>query len=230
MGKMELKLEIREASIKDIDSIVKIIREGTIDKLDKIVYGQKGIYKYIEKRILDKNLNTIYKVAEKDNKILGVMELRILDNENIFLNYIAIKSDMRSLGIGKYMMKNLTSNDKYKYLSLDVFKDNDMAFKWYSKIGLKIQDISQWISIPRYNSSKFEELSIKKNIYSEFYYENGFDIVEVILNNRKYNVGIMGKKWFRLNQDEINKEIIEYLSYISNRHIMCIVKKIGLLN
>ena len=219
---MNSHINIRNATINDISFIVDIIRNANKDKLDKIVYGQKGIYKYIESRILDKNLNTIYRVAELGNKIVGAMELRVHEKA-LFLNYIAVKSDMKSLGIGKAMMKNLINEKKYKYLLLDVFKDNKIAYKWYSNIGFKIENCSYWLEITGSLNEKINIYS-DNDIYTDLYYLNGFDIVKVILQNKKYNVGIMGSHWFRLYEDEVDENIIRYLKQIENRRILYIVR------
>lgn len=219
---MNSYIDIRNATINDISFIVDIIRDANKDQLDKIVYGQKGIYKYIESRILDKNLNTIYRIAELGNKIVGAMELRV-DEETLFLNYIAVKSDMKNLGIGKAMMKNLINEKQYKYLSLDVFEDNKIAYKWYSNIGFKIDSCSYWIEIIGSVNEKVEIYS-DNDIYTDLYYLNGFDIVKVTLQNKKYNVGIIGSNWFRLYEDEVDENIIRYLQQIEKRRILCVVK------
>lgn len=219
-------LVFRDANVEDIKYIVEIVKSGNGSQIDKIIYGQKGIYKYIEDRILNINLNTIYKVVEKDREIVGAMELRIFKNEVLFLNYIAVRNDIRNCGIGKFMIRKLILESNmikpYKYIELDVFKDNRKAYKWYTEMGLKRYKASNWINI-KYNSNRiYKNVIDKYEILTDSYYKNGFDIVQVTLCNKEYNVGVMGDKWFRIYEDELDEDIIEFLTSIDNRSILSI--------
>lgn len=221
---MKDQLVFEDAKQEHVNDIVDIIRDGNKSHIDKIIYGQKGIYNYILDRIQNDKLDSIYKVAIYNDEVVGVIELREIEDKIIFLNYIAVKDSFQNNGIGKYMLRKFINeckkNHKYKEFQLDVFEDNEKAYKWYLKLGLEVFKKSYWVEIKNNKNLKLKSIE-DINIITKGYLDNGFDILELDLYNKKYKVGIIGEKWLRLY--EIDNKIVEVLSTIKERRIFAIV-------
>lgn len=229
---MNTKLVIRNMEEKDILSVVKIVRTSfTTDVLSKIIYGCEGIEKYLLNQIdIPKELtDTTYLVAELEDKVVGYIELKHL-NDSLFLNYIAVDRDYKSHNIGKSMLKEairMCENPNDTSMVLDVFEFNNNAKSWYSKLGFQEESRSVWWSVV----PQKRELCGEKVILAGFpqasacHKEFGFSQFNLISKDNNILVGMIGKEWFRVNKTDIlrHTDIINALLKIDSfRQILLI--------
>ena len=121
---------IRQLQNKDIDKIMEIWLESTIDA-----------HKFISKEYWNENYNIAKDVYipmsktfiyEDNDDIRGFIS--IINND--FIGALFVEKNYQSQGIGKSLIdyaKNLYDN-----LSLAVYKENEKALEFYKKMGFKI--------------------------------------------------------------------------------------------
>lgn len=161
---------------KEIDSGITIIMDLYKQPIDNtklvggLIYYSSNYISFLEAIINDSTVDTII-VLKKQNYIIGLIHFK-LKNEHLFLNCIALVKEVQGKGLGRYFLKeslDIIKTDQIKYLSLDVFGSNSLAFSWYKSLGFLEMNLSEWIEItPRITESKFEKYSIT-------YDENGFE-------------------------------------------------------
>lgn len=121
---------IRQLQNKDIDKIMEIWLESTIDA-----------HKFISKEYWNENYNIVKDmyipmsktfVYEDNDDIRGFIS--IINND--FIGALFVEKNYQSQGIGKSLIdyaKNLYDN-----LSLAVYKENEKALEFYKNMGFKI--------------------------------------------------------------------------------------------
>lgn len=121
---------IRQLQNKDIDKIMEIWLESTIDA-----------HKFISKEYWNENYNIVKDmyipmsktfVYEDNDDIRGFIS--VINND--FIGALFVEKNYQSQGIGKSLIdyaKNLYDN-----LSLAVYKENEKALEFYKKMGFKI--------------------------------------------------------------------------------------------
>ena len=121
---------IRQLQNKDIDKIMEIWLESTIDA-----------HKFISKEYWNENYNIVKDmyipmsktfIYEDNDDIRGFIS--IINND--FIGALFVEKNYQSQGIGKSLIdyaKNLYDN-----LSLAVYKENEKALEFYKKMGFKI--------------------------------------------------------------------------------------------
>lgn len=121
---------IRQLQNKDIDKIMEIWLESTIDA-----------HKFISKEYWNENYNIVKDiyipmsktfVYEDNDDIRGFIS--IINND--FIGALFVEKNYQGQGIGKSLIdyaKNLYDN-----LSLAVYKENEKALEFYKKMGFKI--------------------------------------------------------------------------------------------
>ena len=120
------------------------IPEGVLPPAKNIIY-QPELQVYISD--FGKNEGDIGLVAEMDDKIVGAVWTRIMNDYGHIDNNtpsfaISILKEYRNLGIGTSMMNEMISvlrNTGYRQASLAVQKEN-YAVKMYKKVGFEIVD------------------------------------------------------------------------------------------
>ena len=133
-----LKVQIREMSSQDIDTVIAIEEDSFSDAWPKTAFLQCLIY----------NENYILHSTET-SEVLGYMiGLGTLDEYSIY--NIAIKPDFQRKGFASYLLKSIIdSHDKrYEFYYLEVRKSNEKAKAFYTSFG-------------------FEEVYTRKNYYSD---------------------------------------------------------------
>ena len=121
---------IRQLQNKDIDKIMEIWLESTIDA-----------HKFISKEYWNENYNIVKDmyipmsktfVYEDNDDIRGFIS--VINND--FIGALFVEKNCQGQGIGKSLIdyaKNLYDN-----LSLAVYKENEKALEFYKKMGFKI--------------------------------------------------------------------------------------------
>lgn len=121
---------IRNLENKDIDKIMSIWLESTIKAHD-----------FISKEYWENNYNTVKDVYipmaetfvyEDEEVIKGFIS--IINKE--FIGALFVSTDCQGSGIGKQLIDHAI--DKYKKLSLAVYKDNKKSVEFYINRGFKI--------------------------------------------------------------------------------------------
>ena len=121
---------IRQLQNKDIDKIMEIWLESTIDA-----------HKFISKEYWNENYNIVKDmyipmsktfVYEDNDDIRGFIS--VINND--FIGALFVEKNHQGQGLGKNLLdyaKNLYDN-----LSLAVYKENENALEFYKKMGFKI--------------------------------------------------------------------------------------------
>jgi len=120
---------IRKFENKDISVIMEIWLAGNLQAhcfISEHYWRQN--YELVSQMILTAD---VY-VCEKYGQIVGFTGL-----QKNYLAGIFVREDMRSCGVGKELMDFL--KQEYGWLTLDVYKRNSRAVKFYQREGFEIQ-------------------------------------------------------------------------------------------
>lgn len=146
MRKEELSLTIREAILQDVPKIVELLADDKLGK-NRESHGDElpqQYYNAFEKISVDENQELI--VVERQGEIIGTLQLSFIQ----YLTYqgslraqmegVRIRSDMRSLGIGKTMIEwavNRSRERKAHLLQLTTDKRRKGAIEFYRELGFE---------------------------------------------------------------------------------------------
>lgn len=144
-------IEIRKATLKDLDAIYEIEQSSFVNPWKK---------SDIEYEISANPVN-VFLVALSENTVVGYLDFLITFNSASIVQ-IATKSDVRNRHIATYLLNEMfkilpsKGEEKVEFVTLEVRQSNDIAFSMYKKFG-------------------FEFITIKKN-----YYANGEDALYMV--------------------------------------------------
>lgn len=158
------KITIRDATIKDTDLIIKFIDE--LAKVEKAEHKAKISREQIIKTIFEKNTTTHAIICELDGSSIGhaiyFFNYSTSQGKNgLYIEDIYISSEYRNLGIGKEMIKYLSSKALEKdccAVEFAVLKQNTSAIGFYKSLGA--QPLDQLMLY------KFSESTLKQLVYS----------------------------------------------------------------
>ncbi len=119
---------VRKFKTQDIDEVMEIWLDTNIKAHDFI---DKNYWKEHYEEVKYAILNTKVYVYEKDNKILGF--IGIIDG---YIAGIFVKDGMQGNGIGKILID--TCKKDSNELTLNVYEQNEKAFKFYLREGFYI--------------------------------------------------------------------------------------------
>ena len=201
------KMEIRPAREADAEQIVKLIQQSFDTKiLNSMIYGCHGIDSYLRQcfSIPESLADTVYMVAEDEDRIAGYIELRLID-KSVFLNYICTHANIRHKGLGRELLLKaiyVIGPSSYDRMSLDVFHNNLVAKSWYEKLGFTNEYVTIWWSIPLavrgYGlPGKISGIAHANACQREF----GFSQFSINTTMASYSVGKLGNDWFRISQE-----------------------------
>ena len=165
-----------------IPDLVKMHQEifSDNDLFGKLIYFDDNFPNYL-KSILNSRNDYFFGVFS-DDIISGFVHFKKAENQ-LFLNNIYLNENIRGGGTGTYIInytlqKLLTEDYLLEYLMLDVFESNKLAKKWYEKIGLSAESLSEWgITEKKYKDERNKDsFVISKD-------DNGF--TGLFLNERK---------------------------------------------
>jgi diamine N-acetyltransferase len=161
------KVKIRKAKdheapeIKELLSIVwddtykDIIPKKIIDEIKSSWHSLQNI----RNQIIDKN--TIFNIAEKNNRIVGILTAIEKDNK-YYLNRLYVLPGFQRKGIGKKLLNNLISANSVKEIELEVEEENENGIGFYIKEGfIRIGTIKEKIM-----DFEFKNLIMNKKINS----------------------------------------------------------------
>lgn len=150
-----MNIQIRTATIRDYESIIKIISQVQ----DMHVEWRPDIYKHndnlMSKEVFEKIVeNNTFFVAENDNKnVVGVLEIVFRHIESpahvtrdiIFVDTMAVAEKYRGLGVGHKMfefLKIMKVEKNMDGIELQVNAKNNAAYEMYRKYGFTEKSIN----------------------------------------------------------------------------------------
>ncbi len=154
MPDKEFKLyEVKSSDTKYIEEACRLLKNTYRDWLSKFFIYQNKSYKTYLKEALDKKIYVLYVcLAGKKQEMAGFILLK-KNEEKLFIVNIIVLEDFRNKKAGNFLIKESATylyNDDQKLstTALDVFETNQLAYKWYSKLGFEIKGHSNWYNIP----------------------------------------------------------------------------------
>lgn len=127
-------LIIRKAELRDLPSIVKIENESFKDPWSEKIF----IHDILREKVF---------VAQVGKEVVGYIVISKVGNE-VNIENIAVRSDMRKRGIGSTLMNFVIEKNKNSIFYLEVRPSNKEAISFYKKFG-------------------FREISRRKNYYGD---------------------------------------------------------------
>jgi ribosomal protein S18 acetylase RimI-like enzyme len=201
-----VSISIRPARREDARDIVDLVCSAfEPNLLACLSYGCTGADRFVQQQIEAGSLggDTIYAVAKQHDRTVGFAEIRIL-TDALFLNYICVRRDVRSTRVGTLLLRTAL---KYAVRAgrdrvvLDVFEHNDVAARWYERLGFEPTGFSDWWSIDLDGTSSSPQAILIKYPEAEASHAMfGFSQFELVSVSGRYLVGRLGDDWFRLNQ------------------------------
>lgn len=137
---MKEKNKIEPLQKKDIETVVNLVRDSfEKNYLIPSIYRGDGIGIFISSEIENKYSPYRYFVFKQNDIVAGYAEFKIYeDDSTAFLNMICVSNKFKNQGIGKkvYDYAKLYFIEKgFKWMKLDVYKSNTVAFNWYENYG-----------------------------------------------------------------------------------------------
>jgi GNAT superfamily N-acetyltransferase len=201
-------ITIRPGQPDEAGNIVELIQSSFIPELfSTMIYGCSGMQQYLRDQMsLPASLSdTLYVVAVLDNNVVGYLEMRWL-SDALFWNLACTNRETRCKGLAKTMLKEAISiarMDHHRSMYLDVYENNTGALTWYERMGFtcdyttELWDIPNMVSAPA-TSGKIS--GYPQSLLSQERY--GFSMFKLITAKGDYNIGCMGRDWFRVTQLE----------------------------
>ncbi|QQK08778.1 GNAT family N-acetyltransferase [Miniphocaeibacter halophilus] len=127
---MQENIVIRNFKEEDLNIIMEIWLSSNLEAhsfIDEKYWKEN--FQYVKKILPKANI----KVAMLDNKIVGFIGI-----VNSYIAGIFISKKFRNLGIGKLLLQEAKEN--YKRLSLDVYRKNERAYKFYLDNGFIVKE------------------------------------------------------------------------------------------
>ncbi|WP_353096032.1 N-acetyltransferase [Tissierella praeacuta] len=119
---------IRDFSIKDIDAVMKLWLDTNIQAHDFIESSYwNDNFKLVKEMMPQAMIN----ISEFDNKIQGFIGIT-----GDYIAGIFVSNEAQSKGIGKQLLDHV--KDTHSKLSLQVYKKNDRAVRFYLREGFTI--------------------------------------------------------------------------------------------
>ena len=144
---------IREATVDDLDAILKITKSCAKKLVSKNIFQWNEYYP--NRNVFENDLyNKWLYVTVKENKVIGsvcvsdliddeyatVKWLTPNNNNNIYIHRLAVDPDYQGVGYAQKMMsfaEEFAKKNKYKSIRLDTFSKNMKNQKFYKQRGYK---------------------------------------------------------------------------------------------
>ena len=143
---------IREATVDDLDAILKITKSCAKKLVSKNIFQWNEYYP--NRNVFENDLyNKWLYVTVKENKVIGsvcvsdliddeyaTVKWLIPNNNNIYIHRLAVDPDYQGVGYAQKMMsfaEEFAKKNKYKSIRLDTFSKNMKNQKFYKQRGYK---------------------------------------------------------------------------------------------
>lgn len=146
----EIKIRtLQEIDIKKAKKFQEFVNELAVDDTALIKIKSKRTLKEERKWIKDrleqiKKSKNVMLIAECDNRVIASTSIGLLSytQAHVATFGIAILKEYRSIGLGKYLMREIlklaNTKLKPKIIKLGVYSTNKVAIALYKKMGFKI--------------------------------------------------------------------------------------------
>ena len=127
----------KEDDILEIKELLSIVWDNTYKDLipEKIIDEIKSSWHKVENlRTQIINGNTVFNIAEENNKIVGILTAMRKDNK-YYLSRLYVLPNFQRKGIGKKLLNNLIITNKVKEIELEVEEGNEKGIKFYNNEG-----------------------------------------------------------------------------------------------
>lgn len=215
------EIDIRPARCEDAAGIVAAIRSGMRPELlDVLIYGCYGITEFVREQIAGASFgsDTAYTVACDGEVVAGAIELRLMPDA-LFVNYISVLPEFQSMGLGGRLLRasvETSRQDRQTRLLLDVMDDNHRARAWYDSLGFREETSQTWYALDPGESSATEQGLVSGYPQAIASYERfGFGGFSVTTAGGVFEVGMLGRRWFRLTKAE----------GLTDRSLQCVLAK-----
>lgn len=202
---------------------------GTTSKIPSIfssIHISRYIFYVISESLYqqesEKNLFFVAHIAEN---LAGYLQAKILDTQNLHINYIAVDPKFQNQGIGRALfayLKNYFEQFEIKKLTLDVEQSNDIAYQWYRKFGFetKYHTYNYCRSI---NEFPVKECSFKVINWLDseaWQYTYGFSMVKLSIGSSDIlNIGRLSNHYWRINDSNyLNNTGLTYVLKVLDKN------------
>lgn len=140
-----MSLRIRDIKIEDYKEISKIRKMPGV--MENILSNKDEEEELIKEKIINRDKNQYWYVAEENGKVIGLgilMNHGNLRKKHVGVITLMVNSDYQNKGIGSLLMDkliNLSESLNIIRLELCVFRDNYKAINLYNKFGFKEEGI-----------------------------------------------------------------------------------------
>jgi ribosomal protein S18 acetylase RimI-like enzyme len=198
---------IRRARPDDAARIVYLVRSGfSAELVEAFIYGCHGIERYVRSLIEDRTIgvDTHYEVAESSSGVVGCIEMREL-KDGLCLNYVAVDAGFRSARLGSRLLRHaIQTHGHERTLVLDVLEHNHVARKWYAALGMEQEGSTEWFAAPLPSTAGASPAALVTGLPQARLLQEqlGFSLFQVACDGRRYEVGMLGARWFRVTTAE----------------------------
>jgi ribosomal protein S18 acetylase RimI-like enzyme len=196
----------RSANAADAEAIVGLATSGFQEERRKLlVYGCAGAESFVRSHVgMPATLaERRYSVAESaSGDVKGIVDL-VRTPDAYHLAYIAIAPSARGLGLAPRILFHAIREWQLPVsaLQLDVFKDNDIALRWYDRLGFDTIAESTWYQaneIPEAALGALDAYAVGLPAANAAHAQLGFSEFTLQTPRGRYAVGRIGDGWFRL--------------------------------
>ena len=134
--KIEYKLAGRE-DLTEIEMIIKLSYKPIADLLPRLPGALVDTYQKLEKTFLSKQL---FKVVNREKKIIGTFSLVRIEEANIKLHHLAIKPEFQNQGAGTWIVDEIIkyvilSKPEISTILLEIYALMPQLKQFYEKLG-----------------------------------------------------------------------------------------------
>lgn len=191
-----------ESDARSIVSFIQMYSDR--QRLQYTIWALPGIVEYVRSRIATSEDNELYLVADETGTVTAVAQFRFI-RDSLFVNHIYTDVSARGKGIGSSLLRTGITKmigfgmvvDK---VALDVAMCNARAYNWYRRLGFKEAEHQEWWLVkpvvPRSADCNWEYHESADAATDQERW--GFSQIVISTNTRSYQVGRLGKDYFRL--------------------------------
>lgn len=196
----------RKAVPADAHDLANLVQRSMPNThIDKMIYGSAKVAFYLRDHlnVSNRHCDLVIYVIEHSGEIVAMAHFqRNLTQSVLSLNYICTDPDFQRLSLGRMLLSYALNHesDTYATITLSVFDSNFVAKNWYRALGFNDDVKTTWRLFQRELSPRQEAVALFSDYPSTVatYEKYGFSQLNLETAQRKYAVGVLGKKYFRV--------------------------------